>query len=156
MKLTSQEEYGLRCLLQVARRCPDSRGAPATIREIAEAEGLSSDYVAKLLRILRRGDLIASSRGACGGYRLARPASSIPVSEVLGVLDTPLFTHMFCEGHSGRLDACVHSTGCSVRALWRAMGTALEQVLVKVTLADLLDTEGQLALRLPGASQESP
>jgi Rrf2 family protein len=154
VKLTAQEEYGLRCLVQVARRAPDEHAAPATIRDIADAEGLSVDYVAKLLRILRRAGLVDSERGATGGYRLGRPADRIAVADILGVLDTPLYTHMFCDGHTGRLDSCAHSTSCSIRALWRAMGSALQHVLKKVTLADLLDSEQQLAARLPRVGEE--
>lgn len=69
MKITAQEEYGLRCLLRFARTGTE---AVLTISEIAAAEGLSVPYVAKLLAILRQGGLIESVRGRSGGYRLAR------------------------------------------------------------------------------------
>ena len=73
MQLLAQEEYGLRCLLELARH--DTK--PRTIQQIASAEGLSPDYAAKLLRELRRGGLVESTRGAAGGYRLARSADTI-------------------------------------------------------------------------------
>ena len=69
MKLNSSEEYGLRCLLQLARQTPGS----LTIPEISQAEGITHHNVAKLLRILRQGGFVASARGQQGGYALAKP-----------------------------------------------------------------------------------
>ena len=69
MKLTSQEEYGLRCLLRIAR---EGEGGSLTIPKISEKEGISNFYVAKLMRILRRGGLVKSVRGQAGGYAMAR------------------------------------------------------------------------------------
>ena len=77
MKLTSQEEYGLRCLLRIAR---EGDGGNLTIPEISEAEGISAHYVAKLMGILRREGMVKSARGQTGGYTLSRPAHQIPGS----------------------------------------------------------------------------
>ena len=87
MKLSAQEEYGLRCLLQVARRFP---GGSATIPEIAEAEGLSPHNAARYLATLRRSGLVDSERGQRGGYSLARPPSLITVAEAVASLGRPL------------------------------------------------------------------
>ena len=136
MKFTAQEEYGLRCLLQVARR--DEAG-PVSIRTVAEAEALGNDYAAKLLRLLRQAELLTSTRGASGGYRLARPASEITVWSVLQVLDSPLWSEAFCTGHTGQKDSCIHDgTGCSIRVLWQWVDASLRRSLERVTLADLL------------------
>jgi len=137
MQLSAQEEYGLRCLLQVARH-EDTEGAePLRIPEIAAAEGLSPEYAAKLLRSLRQGGLVVSTRGATGGYRLARPADEINVWQVLGVLGGTLFSDTFCASHPGQLRDCIHTTDCSVRALWRWVGGAVGEALKGVTLADM-------------------
>jgi Rrf2 family protein len=146
MKLTSQEEYGLRCLIQVARR----QGAgPVPIRAISEAEGLSQEYVAKLLRVLRKGDLLVSVRGATGGYLLAMPVEDISVWTALQALDSPLYTPEFCTGHAGKREQCVHSgTGCSIRVLWQWVDTALQRALERVTLADLLGGASPVASAL--------
>ena len=74
MKLSSSEEYGLRCLLQLARQTPGS----LTIPEISQAEGITHHNVAKLLRILRQGGFVASARGQQGGYALAKPPTKSP------------------------------------------------------------------------------
>src|SRR5215470_17874273 len=72
MRLTAQEEYGLRCLLQVAR----GQDTAVTTPEIAEREGLSEAHVHKLMRLLRRAGLVRSVRGRKGGYQPARPGRS--------------------------------------------------------------------------------
>src|SRR5215469_16076105 len=78
MKITSQEEYGLRCLMRLARV---EDGHSLTIPEIAAAERLSPPYVAKLLSVLRQAGLIASVRGRTGGYHLTRPAAEVSLGE---------------------------------------------------------------------------
>ncbi len=138
MKLTAQEEYGLRCLLQVARRAPAGGVEVLSIRDVADAEGLSVDYAAKILRVLRQVGFVASERGAAGGYRLAREASAITLAEVLHALDAPLYDASFCEGFVGQQRQCVHQPGCAVRVLWRTLEGALEQALSGLVLSDLL------------------
>lgn len=134
MQLLAQEEYGLRCLLELSRH---PRGRPRTIREIAEAEGLSADYAAKLLRELRRGGLVASTRGAAGGYRLTRAAEEITIWEAIEVLGGSLLPERFCECHTGQQAECVRAADCSLRALWRTVDEAVRGVLAGVTLHDL-------------------
>jgi len=135
MRLSSQEEYGLRCLLRLARR---EAGEPVNIQEIADAEGMTSEYVAKLMRVLREGNLVRSTRGAGGGYRLVRPAGDITVYDALAVLGGEFFPDSFCESHPGQLRDCIHTTDCSIRALWRGISGMLEKALSGVTLADLM------------------
>jgi Rrf2 family protein len=136
MKLTSHEEYGFRCLVKLG-----SSGGPLTIPEISEAEGISQAYVAKLMRILRKGGFVKSVRGNVGGYSLARPASEIIVGEVLAVLGGKMFETDFCESHSGQSKICTHSTDCSIRTLWKRVQVALDDVLGKTTLQDVLRSE---------------
>ena len=116
-------------------------GNSLTIPEISQAEGISVPYVAKILRALREGGLITSERGASGGYRAARPADQIPVSEVLAVLGSRLFTGEFCEKFAGNEDQCMHSINCSIRSLWRAVQRVVDQLLSQTTLKDLLRNE---------------
>lgn len=144
MQLLAQEEYGLRCLLELARHGPDAR----TIQQVADAEGLSPDYTAKLLRELRRGGLVESTRGAAGGYRLARAATDITAWEAVDVLGGALFPEGFCACHPGRADTCVRSRDCALRSIWRAADAAVRAVLSRVTLADLIASEASLTARL--------
>ena len=135
MRLSSQEEYGLRCLLRLARH---EGPEPLRIQEIAEAEGMTPEYVAKLMRVLRNGSLVKSTRGAAGGYRLERPAADVTVWEAVEVLGGEFFPDSFCEAHPGSLRDCVHSTDCSIRALWRGLNGLLRHALSSITLADLM------------------
>ncbi|MBZ5515076.1 MAG: Rrf2 family transcriptional regulator [Acidobacteriia bacterium] len=138
MKFSSQEEYGLRCLLRIAR---DGGRAGLTIPEISKAEGISGYYVAKLLRVLRRGGLLKSSRGKIGGYTLSRPPRQITVGEALAVLGGRLFERDFCMDHAGVQEICTSSVDCSIRSLWQAVQHMVDLVLSKTTLADLEGSE---------------
>jgi Rrf2 family protein len=138
MKFSSQEEFGLRCLIQVARH---QHTGGVTIQYISEAEKLTVPNVAKLLRILRMGGFIESTRGQIGGYTLARSADKILIGNVLEVLGGRLFETGFCDDHSGVEKICTHTTDCSVRSLWRKIQNAVDQALLNMTLEDLLSQE---------------
>jgi Rrf2 family protein len=139
MNITAQEEYGLRCLLRVAMH---ESGDPMRTQEVAVAEGLSLEYAAKLMRTLKHGGFVASTRGAAGGYLLARPARDITVWQVLEALGGPLYEEKFCDAHTGSQRNCMHSTDCSIRALWRNVNGILKTALSAITVADLMRNEG--------------
>ena len=141
MKLTSQEEYGLRCLLRVGRAAP---GESLTIAELSRAEGISEPNVAKMMRVLRRGGFVNSTRGQAGGYALSRPAGEIMVGQVLATLGGRLYEPAFCEGHSGLELSCTHMPDCSIRSVWRMVQRAVDQVLGRITLKDLLKSEPEM------------
>jgi Rrf2 family protein len=143
VQLLAQEEYGLRCLLELARH-PGPE--PLTIHEIARAEGLSSDYAAKLMRELRRGGLVESTRGAAGGYRLARGSAEISVWDAIQVLGGGLFPDAFCACHPGQRRDCVHQRDCSIRAVWRLVDATVRRLLSGINLADLQRSETELDL----------
>ncbi len=141
MKLSSQEEYGLRCLLRIARQ---GEARSLTIPEISQAEGISGHYVAKLLRILRRGGFVKSARGQIGGYTLARPAHQIVVGEPLALLGGRLYEPAFCTEHAGSEKMCTNTVDCSIRSLWRTVQLVVDQVLAKTTLKDLVSNEQEM------------
>ena len=141
MQFSAQEEYGMRCLLRVAAA---SDGGSLTIPEISQAEGISAPYVAKMMRALRDGGLVTSERGQHGGYRLARPADEVSAGEALAVLGGRFYEGQFCEKYTGNEDSCTHTTDCSIRSLWRAVQTVVDQVLSRTTLQDLIRTERQM------------
>jgi len=150
MKLSAQEEYGLRCLLHLAR-CSD--GQSLTIPEISRAEGLSVPNVAKLMRLLRLGGLVQSARGQSGGYTLSKPANQISVAEVVYLLGGPLFGPAFCERHSGKARVCPRARDCSLRSLWSSAQSLLDGILRRTSLADLLCDEGAMARRIEQLSR---
>ncbi|MGH9414311.1 MAG: RrF2 family transcriptional regulator, partial [Terriglobales bacterium] len=138
MKFSSQEEYGLRCLLRLGRQ---HQCGSLTIPEISRLEGISPAYVGKLMRVLRHSGLVVSARGQAGGYALARPPQTIAVGEALAVLGGRLYAPGFCADHAGDERVCTHSVDCSLRSLWRSLQLVLDQVLDKTSLRDLLCNE---------------
>src|ERR1700686_462110 len=141
MRLTSQEEYGLRCLLRVGRvTAPDS----VSIAELSRSEGITEPNVAKMMRLLRQAGFVQSTRGQSGGYALARPAGEIQVGEVLAVLGGRLYEPSFCDAHTGVEQLCTHMTDCSIRSVWRLVQRAVDEVLGKITLKDLLVSEREM------------
>lgn len=142
MKFSTQEEYGLRCLLQIART---RKPGGLTIPEISRAEALSQTHVAKLLMVLRKEGFVQATRGQAGGYTLARDAESISVGEILAALGGKLYDGEFCERHSGQLDICKHAVDCSVRSLWQIIQKSVDEVVDRISLADLLESSEKLS-----------
>ncbi|HMH34656.1 MAG TPA: Rrf2 family transcriptional regulator [Puia sp.] len=138
MKITAQEEYGLRILIRVAR-CQDREGM--SIPQLAEAEGLSSHYVAKLTRVLRLKGFINSTPGYKGGYVLAVSSREIVINNVLKALGGALFNTAYCGSHTGTMKICTNSVDCSARSLWQMIQFTVDQLLDQVTLYDLVSTE---------------
>jgi Rrf2 family protein len=138
MKITSQEEYGLRLLIRIAA-CKDKEGM--SIPQLSEAEGLTPHYVAKLTRVLRMAGFLNSTPGNKGGYVLSMPADQIIINKVIKALGGPLFDNEFCGTHSGAIRLCTHSVDCSSRSLWQMVQYTLDKLLDKVTLHDLVNPE---------------
>lgn len=145
MKFSAQEEYGLRCLLQIGRLGPEKS---ITIPEISRAEGITVHNVAKILRILRRGGFIESVRGHTGGYTLARTPEKIAVGEVLAFLGGRLYDPSFCNRYAGSSKSCTHSVDCSIRSLWKNVQSIVDYVLGHTSLKDLLGNEHEQDSRL--------
>ncbi len=139
MKFSAQEEYGLRCLLRIAKFYAVEKAL--TIPEISRAEGITEHNAGKILRVLRLGGFLESSRGQIGGYTLSRAPEEISVGDVLKVLGGRLFDDSFCKTHSGVTDICSNSIDCSVRSLWKLIQDSVDSVVDKLTLKDLLGSE---------------
>ena len=153
MKLSAQEEYGLRCLLRLARV---PAGTSLTIPQIAEAEQISGPNVAKVLRALKRGGYVSALRGQSGGHNLSRKASEINIGEVLASLGGRIFDAGFCGRHSNATRGCGHNSDCSVRSVWRLVQRAVDDVLSRLTLADLLVQESGVTLPKAGRRLSLP
>lgn len=138
MKITAQEEYGLRILLRVAR---SDQEEGITIQALSEVEGLSIAYVSKLSRLLRIAGYLQSTPGNKGGYLLAMPASQININQVLKILGGALFSKKFCEDYPGSEKLCTNSVDCSIRSLWQMIQLTVDQLLDKVSLQDLISQE---------------
>jgi Rrf2 family cysteine metabolism transcriptional repressor len=87
MKISAKAEYACLAVLALVRQNPDD--PPMRIREISAAHAIPERYLVQILLQLKGAGLVTSTRGAAGGYRLARPASSITLGEVLTAIDGP-------------------------------------------------------------------
>ncbi|HWQ34019.1 MAG TPA: Rrf2 family transcriptional regulator [Blastocatellia bacterium] len=135
MKITAQEEYGLRCIMQLARQEPD---VPMMVRDIAEREGLSVAYVEKLLWTLSRSGIVESVRGPKGGYRLTRPCTEISIGEVMRVLGGVPSRDDICAQFTGNQDTCVHHDDCGLRPVWVSITDFVHSVFDRIPLSALL------------------
>ena len=144
MKITAQEEYGLRCVLRLAKTASGS----ITLPKVAAAEGISLAYVAKLMAVLRQAGLLESVRGRSGGYKLARPPHEIGLGSLLLILGEPLFEeHEYCQKHAGTEapnGVCMNHSTCTLKSLWQTLELWLRRTLDQITLADLIRHEGRL------------
>ncbi len=139
MKFSTQEEYGLRLLLRIAKFY--SVGKTLTIPEISKAEKISHHNVGKILRILRMGGFLIAERGQIGGYTLSRPPEQIKIKDVLYVLGGKLYDDSFCQIHAGSTSFCTNSIDCSLRSLWKVIQDAIDSIIENITLKDLLNSE---------------
>ena len=140
MKISAQEEYGLRCLVQLANL---REGESLTLPQIAEREGISTANAGKLMWLLNKAGFVQSTRGTKGGYFLSRPANEIHLSEIIKVLDDDVL-HKHCESYTGILDKCVHNGDCGIRPVIVGLHEIVENALSRITLASLVGSESSV------------
>lgn len=142
MNITSHEEYGLRCALQLARSF--SAGSLAASK-VAEREGISVEYVSKFMHLFRRAGIVKSIRGTQGGFQLLRPPSEICLAEILQALSGKRgMERHFCEQFRGKKENCVNISGCSIRPIWGSITLYFDRLVERMTLADLLMSEPEV------------
>lgn len=144
MRITTLAEYGVICALHLARRAFEG---PITGRELAELERLPADYVEQILLRLRRAGIVRSTRGARGGYELARAAEQISIRDVMEASETTTFD-LHCVSHPVGEERCSSSQTCSIRPVWLLLQRKIDDVLESVRLSDLLAEEGEVRSRV--------
>jgi FeS assembly SUF system regulator len=110
-------------------------GAQCSAQELADKTGVPFPTVAKVLKILAREKMVVSERGALGGYRLTRPATSIVIGEVIEALEGPIAITSCVEGHS---DACLSEQICPMRGKWTPLNKAVRQAFYDIKLSDMI------------------
>lgn len=131
MRLTTRSRYGTRMAVDIAQHCHTGL---VRIQDIAERQGVSVKYLEKLIRELKEAGFIRSKRGPRGGHTLARPASEIPMGEMVRVLEGD-DTLVECRSGSNE---CSRLEICLTRRLWREAAEAMYDRLNSFTLADML------------------
>lgn len=140
MKISAQEEYGLRCLVQLANL---PAGESLTLNQIAEREGISQANAGKLMWLLNKAGFVQAMRGTKGGYTLAREAGDVRLSEVIKVLDDDeIQSH--CESYTGVMEKCVHTGDCGIRPVIVGLHEIVQEALSQITLAQLVGHESEV------------
>ncbi len=138
MHISALEEYGLRCAVQLAALDEASQLSASTI---AEKEGISVQYASKILHLFRKSGLVEATRGTQGGFRLSRSPAEISVREVFQVMKEE--RGVACGNFRGQQQECVHIRDCAMRPVWQVLIGYFENVLEKLSLADLVRTESE-------------
>jgi len=148
VRVSARADYAIRALLELAAAGPD---APTRGEAIARAQSIPAKYLENLLADLRRARLVSNQRGVMGGYRLARPASSITLADVIRVIDGPLAG----VRDDAPENVAYAGAAASLRDVWVALRASMRTVLEAVTLADVasghLPASVRRRLRDPGA-----
>ena len=144
MRITTWAEYGLICALHLARR---AEVGPVTGRDVAARERLPGDYVEQILLRMRRAGIVNSTRGARGGYTLARAPEKISVRDVIQASELTTFD-LHCVSHPVDADRCAAAENCSIRPVWLLLQQRIDEVLEGVKLSDLLTDEATVRNRV--------
>jgi Rrf2 family transcriptional regulator, cysteine metabolism repressor len=143
MLFSTKAEYGVRLMVELGRQ-PGSQ--PVALSAVAEAERLPLSYLEHLVAKLRQAGLVTSTRGAHGGYQLARPAGAITMDEVVEALEGQIAPmECFHSTPEGKV-LCSHETdgdrACATKLLWTRVQGGVNKALSGTTLADLVEFAG--------------
>jgi Rrf2 family protein len=144
MLFSTKAEYGIRLMVELGRTA-DAR--PVALSAVAEAEMLPLSYLEHLVAKLREAGLVNSTRGAHGGYQLARPPEEIEMLDVVQALEGPIAPmECFHEEREGRV-LCSHEAdggrACATRVLWTRVQGGVTRALAGTTLAELVEFASQ-------------
>ena len=139
MRFTTKTEYGLVCLIYMARNSNEDK-SPIPIKELVGAEDFSPAYIEKILQSLRSSGIVNAVHGSHGGYILAKPASEIRIKEVIDALEGATFD-VFCEPDVRKDITCTHFSMCGIKPLWGKTKELLDRFYENITLEALARNE---------------
>ena len=142
MMFSTRAEYGVRVMVELARRGGDDERECVSLSEIADGDGLPLAYLEHLAARLRKAGLVESRRGARGGYLLARPAEEISMAQVVEALEGSIAPiECISEGADGHL-VCTRETEtdhvCPTKLLWTRVRGSVVRTLEETRLSDLV------------------
>lgn len=140
MKLSTRGRYGLRAMIDIARASRE--GEPVSISAIAASQGLSDGYLEQIMMSLKKAGLVYSSKGAKGGYTLGKNPEQITVGEIIKALEGDM-APVDCVSE-GKDSICDRAELCVTRIIWEELRDAINQVLDKYSLSDLLVEEEKM------------
>ena len=116
------------------------KAGPVSLAKIAESENISLAYLEQLIRVLKRVGLVTSTRGARGGYRLAKDPAFITVGDVIRALEGPI-APVECVSEERPICKCDREPTCPARPVWERLRDSIVQTLDSTTLADLVSKD---------------
>ena len=132
MKLSTRGRYGIHAMYDLALH---EHSGPQSIKAIADRGGMPEAYLEQLIAGLKRAGLVTSTRGAQGGYMLARPADAITVGDVLRALEGSLSLVECLDGE----DCCDRACACPSRIVWQKLRDGMTAIVDGITLQDMVD-----------------
>ena len=136
MKLSTRTRYGIRAAAELAEHY--GRG-PVQLKLISKDQDISIKYLEQIISLLKSAGIVSSSRGAKGGYFLAKPPNEIKLSDCFSCLEGPVVTVECVENEN----YCVKIKTCIVRDVWAEVEKAILTVLGSITLQDMVDKAKQ-------------
>jgi Rrf2 family protein len=133
MKISTKTKYGLRAIIYLAGH--SKKGCFCSIKQIAESEGISPDYLEKIISKLEKAGILKAQKGAKGGYSLAIPAKKIKLGELVNVLEGENY---FVQCLGGDKKSCSKCKGCLAQNFWQKFQEKLDSFLNSVSLEDLI------------------
>ena len=133
MRFTTKTEYGLVCLIFMARRASEM---PVSAKQIVRDEKYSLTFTEKILQKLRSAHIVTSQSGNHGGYALAKHPSQITLKEIIEALEGKTFD-VFCEPDIRKEIVCTHFPMCEVKPIWIKTKELLDGYFSSVTLAQM-------------------
>lgn len=128
MELNTKARYGVRIMADIAR----NNAEPVSISDISKRQEISCKYIEKIIALLKKGNLVESTRGINGGYRLSRPATEISVGEILTATGDNSKLVKCLETH------CPRENHCDTKGIWNNLDKMIKDYLDSVMLADLI------------------
>lgn len=145
MKLSTKGRYAVTAMFDVAMH---DDGSPVALSDIAQRQSISLSYLEQLFGRLRRGGLVASTRGPGGGYRLARAAEDIAIADIIGAVDETLDATR-CKGNAD----CHNHQRCLTHELWTDLSSQINSFLSEISLADAINKKHETNASLTQAQQ---
>lgn len=148
MKLSTKGRYGLRALIDLAQHCGDEA---VSISSIAARQKISEGYLEQLVARMKKAGLVTSTRGALGGYRLAKPAHEISVGDVLRALEGDLRA-VECPGESG---GCREADLCVTKYVWQRINDSIARTVDEIRLDQLVEESRETERRRETLAEHS-
>ena len=140
MIFTTKAEYGVRLLIQLGLRAADG---PVSLKAVAAAENLPLAYLERIAALLKKAGIVEATRGAHGGYLLARPAEEITMDAAVLALEGAIAPmDCFVEDHDGTRVLCSHGSDeshCATKLMWTRVQMGVIRSLQRTTLAELVE-----------------